>query len=171
MNVVRLDLSHRDAFLWMLDDYRANDPEPGKWYEKGRDSFDIYLQYLEFDERGIDLPDGIVPCSHRWLIDEQGDIVGIVRIRHNIDTPLLASEIGHIGYDVPPAHRRRGFGIKSLEAGLEAAREIGLTKVLIFADDANPPSWRTIERCGGVLEDSNWSEFWNCQVRRYWIDL
>ena len=169
--MVRLDQTHHSAFLCMLDDYAANDPEPGKSYEKGRESFDTFLQYLDFDERGIDLPAGIVPCSHRWLIDEDGEIVGIVRTRHSIDTPLLFDEVGHIGYDVPPAHRGNGYGIKSLEAGLQAARDVGLTKVLVCADEANPPSWRTIERCGGVFERSYWSDYWNCQVRRYWIDL
>lgn len=171
MTVVHLDQTHRDAFLRMLNDYAANDPEPGLWYENGRDDFNHYIQSLDHDERGINLPAGLVPCSHRWVIDDQGDIVGIVRIRHNIDTPHMFKEIGHIGYDVPPAHRGKGYAIKSLEAGLQLARDIGISKVLILADDANPPSWRTIERCGGVFEGSSWSNFWNCQVRRYWIDL
>ena len=171
MNAVRLDPSHRDAFLRMLDDYAANDPEPGTWYEKGRESFDVYLQYLDYDERGIDLAEGIVPCSHRWLVDDQGDIVGIVRVRHNIDMPFLFDEVGHIGYDVPPKHRGNGFAVKSLETGLQVARDLRITKVLICADDVNPPSWRTIERCGGVFERSYWSDYWNCQVRRYWIEL
>ena len=171
MTVVQLDISHRDAFLRMLDDYAANDPEPGRSYEKGRESFDVYLEYLKLDEQGIDIPEGHAASSHRWLIDEHGEIVGIVRTRHHIDTPFLFDEVGHIGYDVPPAYRGKGFGIASLRAGLVAAREVGLTKVLICADDANPPSWRTIERCGGVFERSYWSEHWNCEVRRYWIEL
>ena len=171
MTVVSLDQTHREAFLRMLADYAANDPGVGEWYEKGRHEFAAYIQSLDDEEKGIDLADGIVPCSHRWVIDDQGDIVGIVRIRHNIDTPHMFSEIGHIGYDVPPKQRGNRYAIKSLEAGLELARDIGLIKVLILADDANPPSWRTIERCGGVFESSAWSEFWNCQVRRYWIDL
>ena len=171
MNVVCLDQTHREAFLRMLDDYAANDPEPGKYYERGRESFDVYLQYLDHDEKGIDIPEGHVACSHRWLIGDDSEICGIVRTRHNVDTPFLLNEAGHIGYDVPPSKRGNGYAILSLQAGLQSAREVGLTKVLILADDANPPSWRTIERCGGVFERSYWSDHWNCQVRRYWIEF
>ena len=171
MTVVRLNQSHRESFLRMLDDYAANDPEPGGFYEKGRDSFDTFVQYLDDDEQGLNLSEGYAPSTHRWLIDDQGEIVGIVRTRHNIDTPHLFDEVGHIGYDVPPSHRGNGYAVKSLEAGLVSARERALTKVLICADDLNPPSWRTIERCGGVFERSYWSDYWNCRVRRYWIEL
>jgi len=45
------------------------------------------VQSLQDEERGIHLPEGYVPCSHRWLVDEAREIVGIVRVRHNIDTP------------------------------------------------------------------------------------
>ncbi len=170
MTVVSLDQTHREAFLRMLEDYATKDPEPGGFYEKGRDSFDTFVQNLLDDEQGLNLSEGHAPSTHRWLIDD-GEIVGIVRTRHHIDTPFLHDEVGHIGYDVPPSKRGNGYAILSLQAGLKSAREKELIRVLILADDANPPSWRTIERCGGVFESSSWSEFWNCQVRRYWIDL
>jgi predicted acetyltransferase len=171
MRVVSLNQSHRDAFLRMLDDYVANDPEPGEWYARGRDDFDAYIQSLEDEEQGRNLEPDHVPCSNRWLLDDDENIVGIVRIRHTIDTPFLFAEVGHIGYDVPPAHRKMGYGIASLQAGLQVAKDLGIAKVLIHADNANPPSWRTIERCGGVLEGDYWSDFWNCQVRRYWLEI
>lgn len=171
VRAIKLSENLEEAFFRMLADYDANDPEPGEWYATGRDDFAAYVQSLENEEKGFNLLPGIVPCSHRWLLDELGHIVGIVRTRHSIDTPHLFHETGHIGYDVPPAHRGNGYAIESLKVGLQSARDVGLTKVLVCADDANPPSWRTIERCGGLLERSYWSDFWNCQVRRYWIDL
>ncbi len=171
MTGVSLNQSHHDAFMRMLDDYAANDATNGEWYAKGRVDFEAYIQSLEDDENGINLPAGIVPCSHRWLLDDQENIVGIVRIRHNFDTPFLTNEGGHIGYDVPPSHRGKRFGITSLNAGLQVAKELKITKVLLFADDENPSSWRTIKRCGGILERTFWSEFYNCQVRRYWINF
>ncbi len=137
----------------MLDDYEARDPINGEWYAKGRIDFDAYIQSLDNDEKGIDLP------------------VGIVRIRHIINTPFLTNEGGHIGYDVPPSQRGKRYGIASLNAGLQVAKELQIIKVLLTADDLNPSSWRTIERCGGILERSSFSNFYNCQVRRYWIDL
>ena len=171
MTVVRLNQSHREAFLRMLADYDANDPSPGKSYTPGGHNFVAYIQSLEDEENGIDLPENYVPCSHRWLLDDAGDICGIVRTRHNVDLPHLFDEVGHIGYDVPPAKRGNGYAILSLQAGLQSASEVGLAKVIVHCNDANPPSWRTIERCGGILERTFWSDYWNCNVRRYWIEL
>ena len=97
-------------------------------------------------------------------------IVGIVRIRHNISTPFLAEEAGHIGYDVPPSFRRHGYGIACLKAGLEVARGLDLERVLLCADTDNPASWRTIEHCGGIFEKEFYSSHYQTLVRRYWID-
>ncbi len=164
-------ISLREPFLRMLDDYEAHDPENGAFYASARADFDAYVGSLHDEEAGIDLVPGFVLCSHRWLLDEVGTLIGIVRVRHNIDTPFLSQEAGHIGYDVPPSQRGRGYGIASLQAGLTRAQELKLERVLICADAGNPASWRTIERCGGVLEREFRSEHYHCLVRRYWIEI
>lgn len=158
----------QNAFLQMLDDYDTHDPENGGHYASARADFGIYVQGKQDDEQGLI---GIVPCSHRWLVSGQGAIVGVVRVRHHINTDFLANEVGHIGYDVPPSHRGRGFGVAALQAGLEHARELGFGQVMLYADTDNPASWRTIERCGGVLEEECYSSYHGCLVRRYWIKV
>jgi predicted acetyltransferase len=170
MIVTRLSLANRPAFLQMLSDYELHDPENGRMYARGREDFPAYLQRLADDEVGINLSPGLVPCSHRWLLDDTGAIAGIVRIRHNIDTKFLAEEIGHIGYDVPPSFRGKGYGIACLEAGLEIARTLNLERVLLCADTDNPASWRTIEHCGGILETERNSTYFKKLFRRYWIE-
>ena len=161
----------RDAFLRMLDDYDAHDPEDGEFYLAGRADFDAYVQSLHDMERGVNLPQNWVPCSSLWLIDDAREICGVVRVRHNIDTPFLAKEAGHIGYDVPPSKRGRGYGVASLRAGVAEARQLGLTRVLLCANTSNLASLRTIEACGGVFEREFHSEFFGCPVRRYWIEV
>ena len=170
MVVTKLELTHREAFLRMLEDYDAHDPQNGEFYERGRADFPAYVQRLDQEEYGINLRPDWVPCSHRWLLDKTGAIVGIVRIRHNINTPFLAEEAGHIGYDVPPSYRGQGYGIACLQAGLEAARTLHLERVLLCADTDNPASWRTIENCGGVLEVERFSPHYKKMFRRYWIE-
>ncbi len=169
MIATRLSLNHRPAFLQMLADYDSHDPENGKLYEYGREDFPAYVQRLADDEEGVNLPPEVVPCSHRWLLDENGAIAGVVRVRHNIGTRFLAEEIGHIGYDVPPAFRRKGYGIACLKTGLEIARTLNLERVLVCVDTDNPASWRTIEHCGGILEVERLSPHYKKLFRRYWI--
>jgi predicted acetyltransferase len=166
--VTKPGIALQDAFLQMLDDYDAHDLDYGSQYAAARTDFLVYIQNLHDDERGFV---GVVPCSHRWLVNLQSVIVGIVRVRHHIRTDFLANEVGHIGYDVPPSQRGRGFGVAALKAGLEHAREIGLEQVLLYADTDNPASWRIIERCGGVLDAEEYSSHYHCLVRRYWITL
>jgi len=171
IDISKPETTLRDAFLRMLDDYDARDPENGEFYAAGRADFDAYVLSLLDMERGVNLPRGWVPCSNRWLVDDAREIVGVVRIRHNIDTPFLTEEAGHIGYDVPPSKRGRGHGVASLRAGLAEARRVGLTRVLLCANTGNLASWRTIEACGGVFEREFHSEFFGCAVRRYWIKV
>ena len=170
MIVTRLSLAHQEAFQRMLEDYESHDPPNGNFYARGRQDFPAYVRSLEHEEQGINLRAGWVPCSHRWLVEDSGAIVGIVRIRHNISSQFLAEEAGHIGYDVPPTFRRLGYGIACLQAGLEQARSLGLERVLLCADTSNPASWRTIEHCGGVLEVERYSAHYQTLVRRYWIE-
>jgi predicted acetyltransferase len=171
VTAISLGRAQRKAFLAMLADYEARDPENGGFYAPGRIDFDAYVERLRRDELGLDLPPGYVPCSHRWLVDAAGTMVGVVRVRHRIDTPFLAEDGGHIGYDVPPSLRGRGYGTACLVAGLGEAQALGLARVLLCVDAHNVPSWRTVERCGGALEVERWSDAYQCLVRRYWISV
>ncbi len=157
------------GFRAMVDDYLAHDPENGESYIKGVLNFASYVERLRLDEEGIDMPEGLVPCTHRWLIDSSGNICAVVRIRHHIDHPFLNSVGGHIGYDVPFSQRGNRYAMAALQAGLLVARERGLDEVLVCADAENAASCRTIERCGGLLEKEFLSEYWPIPVRRYWV--
>ena len=166
--VSKPDVTLQACFLEMLDDYDTHDPKNGSHYVASRSDFVAYVQNLHADERGLI---GLVPCSHRWLVNSEGAIVGVVRVRHQLTTDFLANEVGHIGYDVPPSQRGHGLGVVALKAGLDHARALGLTQIVLYADTDNPASWRTIERCRGVLESEHYSPYYQCLVRRYRITL
>jgi len=57
-----------------------------------------------------------------------------------------------------------------LRQGLEVIRDLGIQRALVTCDDDNPGSIRTIERCGGVLENTI-PISGAAPKRRYWIDL
>ena len=137
----------REAFLRMAQD----------WLEHGHDryalaleDFDGYLARLHRFSDAAQTPAGWVPGIELWLEDDAGEIVACVRLRFWL-TPSLEVEGGHIGYDVRPSSRGRGFGTAALGLVLPEARRRGLERVRLTVDSDNLPSIKIIERNGGVL--------------------
>jgi predicted acetyltransferase len=157
------------AFLEMLADFEAHDPHNAEHYAPARHGFAAYVRGLLDEEHGKNLREGWVPCTHRWLIASTGAVVGVARLRHSISTPFLAENGGHIGYDVAPSHRRKGYGHLALSTALSEARRIGLTRVLLCTGQDNAASRAVIERQGGELETVSYSKFWGEQLCRYWV--
>lgn len=127
-----------------------------------------WLDTVARDRAGTDLPPGRVPATMLFAVVGD-DIVGRVHLRHEL-TDALLEEGGHIGYGVRPGFRRRGFATQMLRQGLEVALGLGIKRALVTCDDDNPGSVRTIERCGGQLEDTRTRED-GTLTRRYWIGL
>lgn len=105
---------------------------------------------------------GYVPCTYLWIV-EGGTFLGSLAIRHELNDFLL-NEGGHIGYSVRPSARRHGHAAKALADALPIAGELGIRRVLLTCDEDNFGSRATIEKNGGVYEDSRNGK------RRYWID-
>jgi predicted acetyltransferase len=161
----------RQGFLAMLDDFDTNDPHNTEFYAPAKLDFPAYVKSLLDEERGINLRDGWVPCTHRWLVTADGIVVGVSRLRHNIATPFLAQDGGHIGYDVSPSHRRRGYGHLALATAMVEAKRIGIPSVLLITGEDSVASRAVIERKGGLLESIAFSEFWGENICRYWIEV
>lgn len=78
-------------------------------------------------------------------------------------TDLLRDSGGHIGYDVRPTARRRGYASAMLGEALPVARALGLDQVLVTCDSDNVASRKVIEANGGRYEDTRDNKL------RYWI--
>ena len=123
-------------------------------------------------EHGIGLPEGYVPATTFWLVDNDR-FIGEVSIRHSL-TPALEKIGGHIGYEIRYSESRKGYGTKMLAMTLPyCINELHLDKVLITCDDDNIGSQKVIENNGGVLQDKiiNHLDRGTILTRRYWIDL
>ena len=116
-----------------------------------RDDWDGYLAHLARERACVDLPPGRVAATF-LVADVGGVLVGRISVRHELNA-ALAHVGGHIGYAVRPAHRRRGYATQMLLQSLVVARSVGVEQALLTCDDDNVASARTIERCGGVLQD------------------
>jgi predicted acetyltransferase len=125
-----------------------------------------YVQSLENQRRGLDLPADWVPETF-LAAEVDGVLVGRVSIRHELNY-FLENFGGHIGYAVRPHHRRRGFATEILRQALIIARSEGVDEVLVTCDDDNLTSAAIIERLGGVLDDVRLDPN-GPPKRRYWI--
>ena len=103
-------------------------------------------------------------------MDESGRLIGAVSLRHYLTVEGFRTW-GHIGYGIRPEERGKGYGIQALRLALEQAREKKIDKVLIGVHEGNIPSWKTVEHCGGVLENTVRVENDEEPIRRYWINL
>ncbi len=130
-------------------------------------SYADYLDLLKNIKAGINLKAGYVPAT--LLFGFVGDvIVGRLSFRHTLNAHLLERG-GHLGYGVVPKYRNQGHATNMLRQGLILAKNAGLKKVLVTCDDDNIPSRKTIEKCGGILEDIRHFENDNAKIRRYWV--
>ncbi|MDP2425640.1 MAG: GNAT family N-acetyltransferase [bacterium] len=114
------------------------------------------------------VPKEFVPSSFYLFVDEVETILGAVSIRHFLNDHLLSTG-GHIGYGIRPSMRGKHLAKKMLSLALKEAYILGITKALVTCDTHNIPSRKTIESCGGVLENQNIVD--GVLQNRYWITL
>jgi predicted acetyltransferase len=142
--------------------YGLWDFEPLDVTEEGCRKVVDYL--LAQADPATELPGEWVHCTYFWITDgDPEEFVGYLALRHSL-SPWLLEEGGHIGYSVRPSRRREGHATRALSLAVRRAGELGIERALVTCDDDNDASRRTIERCGGVYEDTRNGK------RRYWID-
>lgn len=132
--------------------------------------FDEWLERNELIENKLTCPNGIVPAmQYIYIDDDESKVIGMINLRLELNDFLMKFG-GHIGYSIVPDERRKGFAKAMLKEGLKFYKNHGYEKVLITCDSNNIASARTIEACGGILENIlKENEFHS--TKRYWIKL
>jgi len=163
---------YANGFKKMVEEYRLfGEKKYFEVYREALDDFNGYVLKLNNNAKGVDLPDGWVPAYTFWLTDVGDEIFGVVRIRTSLNNEWVKRIAGHIGYDISPLSRGKGYGNLLLKLALEKAATIKLDKVLITCSDDNIASKRIIENNGGVFESEIFDEQQYGKLRRYWIIL
>ncbi|WP_407310079.1 GNAT family N-acetyltransferase [Desulfosporosinus sp. SB140] len=163
---------YRESFEKMVYEYSAHgEKDYYEMYKEALSNFNQYVLKLKNNSKGIGVPASWVPSYTYWLTDMDDQIRGVVRIRTSLNNEFVRKYAGHIGYDISPLSRRKGYGNTLLKLALEKAAMINLDKVLITCNEDNIASQRVIENNGGVFESVIFSEEKNKQLRRYWITL
>lgn len=144
-----LDVSDEEQAMQAHEELAEDDFE--FLFVRQGEAWPVYLERVERERLGVDLPEGWVPST--FLVAEvEGQVVGRVSIRHQLNA-YLAELGGHIGYGVRPGFRRRGYATDILRQSLAFAASVGLDRVLVTCDVDNVGSARAIESCGGVREN------------------
>jgi predicted acetyltransferase len=97
-------------------------------------------------------------------------MIGASRLRHRL-IPFLERDGGHIGYEIRPSERRKGFGSEILRLTLEKAASIGIRRALLTTDPTNLDSIGVIRNNGGYFADTSVSPESGERLNRYWIDV
>jgi predicted acetyltransferase len=135
----------------------------------GEMTIEEYLQRCINMAAGVNLQPGYVPQTVFWVIDENEEAIGMVRVRHYLNDKLR-EQGGHIGYYIRRDKRNRGFGKEVLHQALEQLREIGERRALLTVDMDNVASIKVIQANSGVFE-SEGQDAEGQRFGRYWIEL
>lgn len=147
----------------------ASEQEGGWRLEQAVDDFSAYVAKLLDHAQGKNLPEGWVPESTFWLVENEG-LLGYSSVRHGL-TAALERRGGHISYYIRPSRRREGYGTVLLALTLDKARELGLERVLITCRKDSIASVKIIQKNGGKLESEVILEDTGKTHLRYWIWL
>jgi len=162
----RMSRDHRDAMRELAEEFRREgDPR----FDPLLDDDAAYFESVARFERGVDLGPDRVPMSHFVLFAGER-LVGASRLRHRLN-PFLERDGGNIGYEIRASERGRGYGRAILALTLDAARALGLERVLLTAAFDNAASLRVIEANGGVADGDAISPRTGVRMLRFWIDL
>lgn len=160
---------YRVGFKQMVEAYR--DFGEKEYFDKYKDALGDFTGYVLKLTENAKIFDEWVPTQTFWLKNANDEILGVVRIRTSLNNEFVREFAGHIGYDISPQCRMRGYGTTILKLALEKAALIGLDRVLITCDDDNVASRKIIEKNGGIFESKVFKEESQKELRRYWIEL
>ncbi len=133
------------------------------------ENFERFLYHLKAQQDRTKLSPDVVPQSHFWLIDDD-EFIGILSLRRELNATFMRIG-GHIGYQVRPSKRQQGYGKELLRLGLQKAKELGFSRVLLTCDENNIGSKKVIESNHGRFEDAIVVEGSQIKKLRYWIDV
>lgn len=87
--------------------------------------------------------------EYRFAIHRRSDGLRIGRIHFRItDDPGIVEVLGHMGYAVDEAHRRKGYAVRAIQLATSFAAALGQPKLWVHIEPDNTASCRAIERCG-----------------------
>jgi predicted acetyltransferase len=148
LKLVKPSKRYLKSFLKIIDDYQQ-DPNLFKdvaikplMKAISENKIDEYFNQINDYSKGKNLPDGYVPSTTFWLINNT-EFVGTFVIRHCL-TAKLEQWGGHIAANIAPKYRGRYSSFIGIKMCLAQACKLGLKRVLMTCNENNSASYRAI---------------------------
>jgi len=167
-NVPKIDAQSECAMVDAFED--AGEGYPYNNIELARDDFPAFVKELDDAEQGIGLPTGIVPQTTYILVRDGARVLGEIRFRSTSAPPFSVGH-DHIGYNVRPSERQRGYGSFMLRTVLKEAQALNLPGVSLTIEGDNRASIRMIRNHGGNLYSQERDPRAGDLITVYWIPL
>lgn len=149
--LIRPSIKYKTSFLKALQEFQREGRNLDLNYKEIAENFSKFVRERKNRALGLDLPKGFVPESIFWLVN-RGEYIGRLSIRHRLNDHLKKIG-GHIGYEIRPTKRKRGYGREILRLGLLKAKKLGIKNALLTCDFDNVGSRKIIQGNGGVFEN------------------
>lgn len=171
MRLEHPNVRYKDSYLAAQREFQAEGINMEFDLDKIEADFEDFVETRLLRMYGKRLPNipGAVPCTHFWLIDGD-EFVGELRLRHYL-SPELVDFAGHIGYEVRPSARGKGFAKAALSKALLECKKMFITKALLTVDKENAASKKVIESNGGEYWDEVSNPVNGKPHLRYWIKV
>ncbi len=137
------------------------------FYQLYSPHFERWVHLEQIIRSGENLPKGIVPGVTLLYVEDQC-ILGYLGIRFGLNE-FLFNQGGHIGYSVHPDYRNQGIATLMLNYAIDCLHKHGIDNILVTCHEENVGSRKTIEKCGGIYENTFINKKSNENILRYWI--
>ena len=171
--LVKPDLTYFEQYNEMMSEWCDSNTQIAPWFLN--EPIDTLEEFAKFIRMLDDCEHGIVDkkfcaTTSYFVIDENDRLIGATSLRHYLTYEGFQAW-GHIGYGVRPSERLKGYATSMLKMMLEQAKQYRIYKVLIGVHEGNIGSWKVVEKCGGILENTVHIPNDGEAIRRYWISI
>lgn len=130
-----------------------------KYYNVTKDEFvNRVIPKLLKNSEGLELPEGYVPDTYFFLWNDN-KIVGLFKIRHYLND-FLKKGAGHIGYEILPEYRGKGFAKQGLILAIEKCKVIiREEEIYLSVHKNNPASLKVQLECGAFIVSETDEEY------------
>lgn len=140
------EMKHYDSVKSYIEEFkRVGDKVNGSGGLKNIDEYEAWLDTTKNCREGV-LDEGWVASHTFFSIDKSdGEVVGMVNIRHYLNDYFIENGYGHIGYSIRPSKRRKGYAKEQFTLALQFSKSIGNDEVEVSCIEKNIGSKKTIE--------------------------